>query len=229
MRKFLSASAILICLVFLGACSTENTFEAESAIGFTEAETMEVESTIGATEAETMIVMADFPHYNIIEHLATNATEIVRVEVIDERAEKINIWMSPANELEDADFGTFDAYRIFTVNRIRVLEVFQGDVNVGDVLEVKQIGGRMNDSVVINHDSVPLVVGDDLVLFLQSYDIEGMPACLLNPTQSAYRFNENAAIRDDNTELESLNPQNDLTLTLNDLAQISRNNEVLGE
>ena len=210
MRKFLKTSMILMSLTLLGACSSE---------------TVGLEPTL--VEVETMAIMGNFPHYNSIEHLASTATEVVRVEFLDERVEAINIWLPPENKLEETGESVDEAYHVYTVYRVRVLEVFQGNVNVGDILEVKQLGGQLDDLIVMNYDIIPFESGDDLILFLQSFASDDMPASLLNAEQSAYRFtqsNENARNRNINDTLQSLNTQNDLTLTLNDLAVITENN-----
>ena len=60
----------------------------------------------------------------------------------------------------------------------------------------------------------PLEVGDDLVLFLRASIIENLPSFLLSPSQSAYYFTA------ENEALESVNPENDLVLTIEDLSQI---------
>jgi len=52
--------------------------------------------------------------------------------------------------------------------------------------------------------------------------------CITNFTRTT-QSNESVVMRNTNGKLESLNTQNDLTLTFNHLAQISGNNEVLGE
>jgi len=208
MQKVLKISLIMIGLIFLVACSSRTTNENETMV-----------------EAEIMIVSGDFPHYTNIEHLASNASEVVRVEVLSERVEAINIWLPPQNEFEDTGEVLREAYFIYTIHQLRILEVFKGDVNVGDILEVKQIGGQLDGLTVINDDKISFGAGDDLVLFLQSFD--DVPASLLNPDQSAYRFtisNEDARNRNIDDALESLSMQNNLTLTLNDLASILASN-----
>ena len=192
----------LIGFLVLSACASENASQ---------------------IEAEVAIITASFPQYRSIEHLASNATEIVRVEVIDERFEFINIWLPPENELEETGGDLNEVYHLFAVNRVKILEVFQGNESVGDILEVKQLGGETEDLIMISYDKVPFVVGDDIIMFLSSFGKDAMPASLLNPEQSAYRFtqsNENARINGINDILESLNPNNDLILTLDDLRQI---------
>ena len=177
-------------------------------------------------EVITIHTSADFPHYDSIDDLALRATDVVRVEILDERVEMINTWLPPQNELEDAGGGFREAYEVFTVHRFKILEVFQGHKEVGDILDVKQMGGKLGSVNLINHDKVIFDTYDDLILFLESYDVENMPASLLNPSQSAYRFtsaNADARKKNTNDRLQSVNAENDLILTLDDLVRISAN------
>jgi len=177
-----------------------------------------------------VFIMADFPHYDSIGSLTTRATDVVRAEILDERVEKINIISeatAPLTYYEDPGGDISEAYFLYTIYRIRVLEVFKGNSVVDNIMEVKQIGGQIDDLNFINHDKVPFEVNDDLILFLVSYETENMPASLVNPIQSAYRFtleNIDARTGNINAELESVNIQNDLILTLADLISLSESN-----
>ena len=80
-------------------------------------------------------VSASYPHYDSIDHLSEHATDIVRVEVLDERVQRLNTWL-------EAPPAGIDPYEIYTVYRIRVVEAFQGNVSPGDIMEVRQMGGQ---------------------------------------------------------------------------------------
>jgi len=204
-RKFLTLVVIGLSL-FIVACNAMET----------------TENNVAEDLLNVAQVSFDFPHYNSIEHLSSFSTEVVRVAVLDERVEWLNTWIPPQNELEDAGGEPSDLYFIYTIYRVEILEVFKGDVEVGDMIEVKQIGGQMDDTKFINMDEVPLVIGSDLILFLHSFD--DFPASLMNATQSAYYF-PNARGRLLNAELESVHPENNLTLTLEALIQIAEEDE----
>jgi len=163
-------------------------------------------------ETETMLVSGDYPHYNSITQLSSIATDVVRVEVLSERVERLNTW------LETPPSGV-NPYALYTVYQIKVLETFQGNATPGDILEVRQIGGQQGNEVIINTSKTPITVGDDLVLFLRASYIDNYPSVLLNPYQSAYHF---APTRARNAAFESVHYGNDLTLTLEDLEEIAR-------
>jgi len=171
--------------------------------------------TMHQNDITTTYVSGDYYVYSSVDSIAAEATDIVRVEILDERVESINLALPPQNEYENT--GVYqEAYRISTVNRFRVLEVFKGDLETGDIREVMQVGGELGNENLENLYKVMLNIGDDLVLFLYSFEIENLPLVLLNPSQSAFRF-----LSSDNDELESLNSQFDLGLRLEDLVRIS--------
>jgi len=161
--------------------------------------------TVGDGGIGVTHIAARYPQYNSIAHLASDATDIVRVEVLDERTELLNTW------LEDIPIVP---YNIYTVYRLRVIEAFQGNATPGDILEVRQLGGQHSDRSVINAVKAPIAVGDDVVMFLRASYIVGYPSVLLNPLQTIYRFT-------DDDVLESAHPGNGLVLTVQYLEQIS--------
>jgi len=158
-------------------------------------------------ETKVISVSASYPHYDSVVQLASRATDIVRVEVLDGRVERLNSWLEPC------PVG-IDPYNIYTVYRLRVIEAFQGEAREGSIIEMRQLGGQQGNQWVINEGRVPITVGDDVVLFLYASSIENYPFLLLNSDQSAYYFTSSGT-------LESVHSGNDLTLTARNLEQIS--------
>ena len=130
-------------------------------------------------------------HYDSVEQLAFSATNVVRARVLDVRVE----W----------NFSQFEPY---SVHRVRVLEVFQGDVEPRDILEVRQ---------PIWHDVARLRFGwrDELVLFLSP------GGGLMSPYQAAYHYPPSA-----DGILENVYPFSewDFQLTIDDLRRLSEGN-----
>jgi len=166
-----------------------------------------------------------------IEDLAARARRyIVRVEVLDERTELFN-----------SSAGLVSFEEINTIHRLRVLEVFQGNTQPGEVIEVRQMGGELNGETFVNDDLVSLAAGEELVMFLfgvtqEEYpDLDwsagSRPATLINPWQGIYRVppaslgGQDIAAQADDTVLESLHPDNNLVLTVGDLARIAAASE----
>lgn len=172
----------------------------------------------------TIYVNALLPHYPSIDAMVTGATDIVRAEVLDKRVRQINTMVSA--DPTDID----DRSLIYTVYRIKVLEVFGGDLESGDILDVGELGGQLGNINLVNEERLGLNIGYDLVLFLDYLRIENLPAWPLNHTQAAYRFTpaiETARrTRSFNIELESFDDRNDLTLTLSELIAIQLENNL---
>ncbi|MCL2368770.1 MAG: hypothetical protein FWC72_07215 [Oscillospiraceae bacterium] len=105
-------------------------------------------------------------------------------------------------------FGSYRSVHLEVniVNRLRVIEVFHGETQPGDLIEVSQsrFGERYNWHQFRR--------GDDLVLFLRTFD--DFPAVLLTPYYSVYRW----------PSLESAHPWNPITLTIEELNRISEEN-----
>jgi len=179
----------------------------------------------------------DISPFHSFDAMATAATDVIRVEVLDERQEWINSFLSPLPP-------EFDPYRLYIVYRLRVLDVFQGDTRVEDVIEVRQ---RMHICEVLYWDvpaesidireirqqlryrddiqitgagTVSIVVGDDLFLFLHTSFIEGNPALLINPAQSAYRFSPAGIGRLQNLHIRPWGP----SVTIHDLRLLAEAN-----
>jgi len=109
-----------------------------------------------------------------IDDLASRATYIVRAEILDGRVMYKDL---------NRPGSTFPPhYRITTANRILVLEVIKGDVEIGDIMEVFQEGGQYGNRKLVNNRQVMFNIGDDLVLFLNQFGF------LPHPDQTIYHF-----------------------------------------
>lgn len=178
------------------------------------------------------IIHFDYLRFDTTDELLSEALDfsahIVRVEILDERLEVINTWLPPTSREDDSGEGFQELYETFTVNRLKILEVFQSRYQPGDIIEVWQMGG---DPMRVNMNKTTLSVGDDLIMFLtDNRNDENRPKSLLNPSQSAYRSHnfadgvlqtvETGGLRGDEV-LESVNETNSLILTISDLFRIA--------
>ena len=228
MKKLLFAIVILV-LFFLAACADS---------GDTPVNPDSIFNTEGLAEDEVLTVYssADEIVFDSIEEMlrfveisGSWRTEIVRAKILDERTE----WHNPALAFQHEDVPyrydptlvDLEDYKPYTFYRIQVLEVFRGEVEAGNILEVRQKGGQIDNVRLESMSFVPLSVGDDLVLFLSSLSwMPNSPAGIMSSTQAAYRFPSSSGelmALSVYEELESLNPTNDLTLTIGDLQQIA--------
>jgi len=217
MKKILTTLfAICLILLFTACWSGSQTHGIENQTP--------IPNTGGGTNISAPMISGDFPTYDSIAHLTSVATYVIRGEVLDERVENLNVSIPPENEEQDTGMYLESHYRIFTVYRIKVLEVFQGDTSTGDIIEVRLLGSQLDDDHLPSADHTYFTIGDNLVLFLQASALEHLPPFLVNPTQSTYRIvvpTEGLTALGVNEELESISPKNDLTLTIGDLQQIA--------
>ena len=162
--------------------------------------------------------------YRDAEDLASRATDIVRAEVLDERVE----WFDATGGYSYPPW-----YVLFTVYRVSVLEVFQGNAQPGDIMELAQEGGELDDVIWHSRDWINFGVGDELVFFARQ-NAPHLPGIFLNPWQSVYHataLNDAAAsdgARGDifSMELEPVNPEPHLYLppeaaiTIGDMVEV---------
>jgi len=167
-------------------------------------------------------------------------SEIVRAEVLDERTEWHNTTAAWHHEgaqpflVDDPGWDHSDRYEPYTFHRVRVLEVFKGEVAAGDILEVMQEGGQIDNVRLENYSFVSLTPGDDVVLFLASpVWMPNSPAALMSSFTAVYRFPDlSGGIRafglDEGLESVYEFPEHmaeyALTLTLDDLADMQLEN-----
>ena len=111
--------------------------------------------------------------------------------------------------------------------QVRVLEVFSGDIQPGDIIGVRQPTGMLSIRRLGGYSPLPLAPGNDLVLFLFTWQ-DGHRAHLINPFEGAYRFpdsSESTLTLDVYIELENaIHPGRGLTLTIEDLLRIAEDN-----
>jgi len=150
----------------------------------------------------TMTISLDVYIFEDIEDLADDATHIIRGEILDQRVEWLDMTLSrEATEQILIEEGYLDGaeieYRLqwydfepqmelVTISRIRVLETFQGDHDIDDVIEVFTVGGIYENQQWVLEDAVELEVGSELVLFLASWEFAGLPYALTSHIQSVY-------------------------------------------
>jgi len=200
------------------------------------------------------IISFDVVIFEEIEELADNATHIIRGEVLDKVVKWMDLNLSreeheyrmveqglseeeiEANIYSVREDGTADELEIelVTITRVLVLEVFQGNHEVGDIIEIMQSGGEYGNERWIVEGSVDLEIGSELVLFLVSWEFAGLPYSLTSIIQSVYYIpheieHDNNIIEFNNCEvvLESANEANPIEVSVGDLIEIAEENDLL--
>jgi hypothetical protein len=167
-------------------------------------------STTGDTQKDDMwFYHADYIAYENQDTLTVSSDTIVSGTVIDRGVRKINIaipvdsddpFINPSStkgmevnsEINSEDSlsdlpAPGDKFLTYTVSKVRVSEVYRGNVSVGDVIEIKQLGGFIDGTEYRSDSEKYLSINEQYLLFLLEYADKGMPYCLLNPTQAQYK------------------------------------------
>ena len=177
------------------------------------------------TQEEELIIRyispPDWSHAQNLDGLVARSTDIVRVEVMSGK------W-----------YGQSAIGSVITNNPVKVTEVFKGNTQAGDIIDIAQLGGRHGNLMLVLCDRIDLEPGDDLVLFLMLMsqsafnreNVFSFPAQF----QSVYRFPASSmesgiATFNLNEELELegvVESGRPITLTIGDLRRIA--NESFG-
>jgi len=204
MKKVLKIIALLVGLLVLSilvACNRES----QSILSGVE--------EIAYSDEIIIYTSGDYLIYRDIDELVSDATDIIRVEILDSRVEMILTLLPPF--LPGIDLS--DEYEICTVHRIRVIDVFKGSQEPGAIMEVMQLGGSLGRYTLVNDSFIDFAIGDELILFMYTFDDE-LPDVLLTPHQAVYRVVSSA---DGSIEIENFCQFNLLTLTISDLEHIA--------
>jgi hypothetical protein len=177
-----------------------------------------IENNMENNEIKIVYTEGQFPDYDSVAALFDRATDVVRVEVLDNGKYDMVVYNIPNPDNPNWE----PRYQIVTIYQIKVIESFKGDNHAGDIIDVRQRGGEVDGVRLINKDKIPLMMGDELVLFLLWNDRDSH-ASLLTPWYAIYHYpKENnmmsfSADSEDNRVLENVDERNQLTLTVGDL------------
>lgn len=126
------------------------------------------------------ILEADYPYYPEVSDITEAADVIIVGKVLEaENVQKLNVNVDP-NTRNDVDPIPY------TISKVEVINVIKGNVEVGDILEIKQLGDfkKMPEAFLAETDGY-FSTEDSHLLFLASF--ETSPYSTLNPTQGAVK------------------------------------------
>lgn len=194
--------------------------------------------------------MGDYIRYEYLDELVSDSTAILRVEILDIQIDVIDTVLPRDYVIDRIEeyysseeiyyfFGgclewlNFDPqYEIATIYTAVVLEVFQGHYYTGEKVVIRQTGGRLGNLEFENDDFLHFSIGDDVILFMQSWSHLGLPNVLMNPSQSAYytpAIYERALADIKGAEayikLESVSYGNNISVTIENLVEIYERNQ----
>jgi len=183
---------------------------------------------------EVRVIHASVYLHGTADSLFDAATQVARMEVLDERTELINRWAG-----DEVNEGLPAMYDVYTINTVKILEVFKGRHEIGDIIEIIQLGGLYGNLHLITH-MTPLPAGSEIILF---FDDNGAgpdhPSRLHSAIEGAYQVPSAPARRGSSIQdvgvlqaysmgevsagetFDGLNESNDLVFTIGDLVRLT--------
>lgn len=147
-----------------------------------------------AVSPEPVVYHGLYPSYSSATDLGESA-DLIAVGVVESSTTRwIDVSTSSGSDdpALDPALGAEDepeaAVLPYTVQRFTLTRVIKGSAAVGDVIEVKQLGGDIDGKQYSEEGSTLLESGNRYALYLATYD--KAPADLLNPSQAAYVQND---------------------------------------
>ena len=136
---------------------------------------------VGHFASSPKVLEADYPYYPEVSNITEAADVIVVGKVLEaEDVQNLNINTDPQTR------NSTDSIP-YTISKIEVTNVIKGNVEIGDILEVKQLGDfeNMPEAFFSRNPMGIFNTNDSELLFLASF--EGTPYSPLNPTQGAVK------------------------------------------
>lgn len=128
----------------------------------------------------------DYPYYPDVESITTAADVIVVGEVIESgKVEKIVVDVTPNKQDKEST--------PYTISKVKIVNVLKGDVCVGDIIEVKQLGDykSMPEETLHKMDGY-LKTDKSSLMFLCEF--ENSPYSAVNPAQGIIEVKEDGVL-----------------------------------
>lgn len=138
----------------------------------------------------------DFP---TVKDLQAGSTDVVQAVVVDSRSEWIDVSSTPSDPNDpdlNPQLGTDtkqpNSEFLYTVYSVKVTDVADGESKAGDMLEVRQLGGTVDDEKATADGAANLSKGNEYIFFLVTMP-DGM-AELPNPAQSVFAVTSDGTV-----------------------------------
>ena len=246
MKKLICMLVLVCAVLFLTACAEDAMQEDPEMNDDTQYE-LEIQYVREGFVAPATGVLADNSKYEItyfnrgisrwdsMERLLSTdfTTDIVRLEILSEP------WSKNVNIIEPDD-PISPLYIASMIWDAKVLEVFQGDLQPGDIIQIRQDGKTIDGYRNLQEGTIYFNPGDDVIVFLD-FSLNGIiPFMPVHPHQTIFhpplashnrRFVTNESIMSMDAELsdvvlEPVSSLDALTLTIGDLQRIAEENNL---
>ncbi|MEV4548018.1 hypothetical protein [Nonomuraea wenchangensis] len=179
--------------------------------------------TACAAHEEPVLYRADYPQYENADALFDRANLVVEARIVGEPRYLQEVTKPDSaetdprlNPMAGAPAAVAAAQpdappMVITVRTAEVLKVYKGEAQVGQKVEVKELGGVFDGVTYEEEHTTALNEGSGYVLFLETYP--DSPAALLNPVQGKYPL--------DSANNPAPLPENTVKVTRNQLETMS--------
>jgi hypothetical protein len=152
--------------------------------------------TACAADAEPVLYRADYPQYESADALFDKANLVVEARIVGAPRYLQEVEEAPdptqtdpaLNPNAGAPAGVAAQPEapptVITVYTAQVVQVFKGEAQVGQSIEVKELGGNFEGVTYSEEHTTAMSEDKGYVLFLETYP--DSPAALLNPVQAKY-------------------------------------------
>ncbi|GAA1458779.1 hypothetical protein NE857_27600 [Nocardiopsis exhalans] len=175
------------------------------------------ETADGVANDSVVVYHADYPVYDTPEELLSSADLVVEGVITASSVREIDILLPPEEGLgPDADPapGAADTEEevllVFTVHEVEVTSVLSGDADVGQSIEIKQLGGVLDGVEYVEEGAIALDPGEPHLLILSG--IHDVPLSLINSHQGAYSVESNG-------DFEPLHAENQVLISENTIEE----------
>lgn len=156
-----------------------------------------VSCAILVNQSQVRYMQPDYAMYDTESSMISAASDIIVGEVINTKSEKIKIAFTEGRKYENDEDKM-----MYTISEVMVIRTLKGDINTGDIIQVKQLGDgkRIIDKTVVDNGGY-YVKGDKKIFFLKSFKEFGVPYSVINPIQGQIAFNNDIIIKNENNPL----------------------------
>jgi len=204
MKRYILTSCVLfILMIFISGCSNESSSNDELSI---------IPQLINNNEQEPALELhisidADWQWFQDFDKLSEEADIIIRGKIIESQNQSLIL----------AEGMRAIPHTVFT---LMVSDIFKGDIQLGEHVYIKQLGGICDDGLIATAGGIiPFQIGREYVVFLNQWFInDNVISDQLNPFQTAYVFDVNSRAMDD--VLENQHPNNPFVITYYDLENV---------
>lgn len=166
---------------------------------------LSVLSGCAGSSNKEVIYYTDYPYYDSIEEAKNKADMIIEGTILSTKT----VTLDPAQKLTDEEKKDPGLYPggpeesssfVYTIYQVEVVSKYKGEVEKGDTIEFKRLGGTEANVHYVEEDAMNMEIGETYILFLETYP--DSPASLINPIQGVYKCEGNEIIRHEKNTID---------------------------